>query len=211
MPGCGICLERTCPRRNLAYEQFQSMWTARSWTRHLRARRDSILTTTRGNQVRCSSFWMTAWKDRGGHLGIRGPWQHFTHRRSWLGGIAVQSRAKIGSMATLIVGRNTRKSIQEVGHRVEVPQISSCRPTVRSTRCEAAVNAAVGFLPPDDPRIVGTINAIESGCCRRMVLRYSTRGSGRAPGRGGCLLPCSFWLADAMILSGRRDEALALC
>jgi GH15 family glucan-1,4-alpha-glucosidase len=69
-----------------------------------------------------------------------------------------------------------------------------------------------GFLPPDDPRIRGTIESIE----RRLfvdgfVLRYDTRSSpdGLPPGEGA-FLACSFWLADAMVLTGRRADARQL-
>ena len=69
-----------------------------------------------------------------------------------------------------------------------------------------------GFLPPDDARIRGTIEAIE----RRLfvdgfVLRYDTArcDDGLPPGEGA-FLACSFWLADAYLLLGRADEARAL-
>jgi GH15 family glucan-1,4-alpha-glucosidase len=70
----------------------------------------------------------------------------------------------------------------------------------------------VGFLPPTDPRIVGTVNAIE----RRLVvdgfvMRYDTGEvvDGLPPGEGA-FLACSFWLADNYILQGRVHEAREL-
>ncbi|HET9569346.1 MAG TPA: glycoside hydrolase family 15 protein [Vicinamibacterales bacterium] len=69
-----------------------------------------------------------------------------------------------------------------------------------------------GFLPPDDPRVHGTIDAIQ----RRLfvdgfVLRYDAHTSpdGLPPGEGA-FLACSFWLADALLLCGRVAEARAL-
>ena len=71
---------------------------------------------------------------------------------------------------------------------------------------------AVGFLPSDDPRIVGTVEAIERELLRDgFVLRYNTQssGDGLPPGEGA-FLACSFWLADAYVLLGRLDDARAL-
>jgi GH15 family glucan-1,4-alpha-glucosidase len=70
----------------------------------------------------------------------------------------------------------------------------------------------VGFLPADDPRIRGTIEAIE----RRLlvdgfVLRYDTSTSNDGlPSGEGAFLACSFWLADAYVMLGRFDDARVL-
>ena len=70
----------------------------------------------------------------------------------------------------------------------------------------------VGFLPPDDARVRGTIEAIERELIvDGLVLRYATQtGVDELPAGEGTFLPCSFWLADALVLSGRRDEGEAL-
>jgi GH15 family glucan-1,4-alpha-glucosidase len=71
---------------------------------------------------------------------------------------------------------------------------------------------AVGFLPPDDARVRGTIEAIERRLMRNgFVLRYDTAAAndGLLPGEGA-FLPCSFWLADAYVLLGRGDDARKL-
>jgi GH15 family glucan-1,4-alpha-glucosidase len=70
----------------------------------------------------------------------------------------------------------------------------------------------VGFLPVDDPRVVGTVRAIERELMvDGLVMRYRNREhvEGLPPGEG-VFLACSFWLADVQIMSGRRTEALAL-
>ena len=70
----------------------------------------------------------------------------------------------------------------------------------------------VGFLPPDDPRIRGTVAAIERELMvDGFVLRYrtSTGVDGLPPGEG-IFLPCSFWLADNYTLQNRDAEARAL-
>jgi GH15 family glucan-1,4-alpha-glucosidase len=70
----------------------------------------------------------------------------------------------------------------------------------------------VGFLPPDDPRVIGTIAAIERHLTvDGLVMRYSTASNVDAlPVGEGAFLPCSFWLADSYLLTGRRREAEAL-
>jgi GH15 family glucan-1,4-alpha-glucosidase len=70
----------------------------------------------------------------------------------------------------------------------------------------------VGFLPPEDPRIRGTIAAIERTLLRDgLVYRYSTASAvDGLPGGEGAFLACSFWLCDAYALSGRYDEARRL-
>ena len=69
--------------------------------------------------------------------------------------------------------------------------------------------AMVGFLPPSDPRIRGTLAAIEKGLIRDgFVQRYHTsEGADGLPPGEGVFLACSFWLADNYILQGRLDEA----
>jgi GH15 family glucan-1,4-alpha-glucosidase len=70
----------------------------------------------------------------------------------------------------------------------------------------------VGFLPADDPRVVGTITAIEQELvCNGFVLRYSTdQVDDGVGGEEGAFLACSFWLADAYVMLGRTDDASKL-
>jgi GH15 family glucan-1,4-alpha-glucosidase len=71
----------------------------------------------------------------------------------------------------------------------------------------------VGFLPADDPRIIGTIAAVERELLQDgLVLRYRTHESGvdGLPPGEGVFLPCSFWLVDCYELIGRHDDAHAL-
>jgi len=70
----------------------------------------------------------------------------------------------------------------------------------------------LGFLPPDDPRVIGTIEAIERELMRDgFVLRYSPEHTDDGVGGyEGAFLACSFWLADAYVLAGRIDDAKAM-
>jgi GH15 family glucan-1,4-alpha-glucosidase len=70
----------------------------------------------------------------------------------------------------------------------------------------------VGFLPPDDPRVIGTVDAIQRELMSGgMVMRYKAEEAqdGLPPGEGS-FIACSFWLADALIAIGRQDEGRAL-
>ncbi|GAA2023520.1 glycoside hydrolase family 15 protein [Catenulispora yoronensis] len=78
--------------------------------------------------------------------------------------------------------------------------------------------ATTGFLPPDDPRVVGTVEAVRDHLVHNgFVHRYSTAAADGAKaavdgltGREGAFLACSFWLADALVAIGREAEACAL-
>ena len=71
----------------------------------------------------------------------------------------------------------------------------------------------VGFLPADDPRVVGTVAAIErelmiDGLVRRYITVHG--GVDGLPAGEGVFLPCTFWFADNLHLQGRDDEAKEL-
>jgi hypothetical protein len=68
----------------------------------------------------------------------------------------------------------------------------------------------VGFLPASDPRVAGTVRAIERDLLHDgLVLRYLTEHQGvdGLPPGEGAFLPCSFWLADVYVLHGRHQDA----
>jgi GH15 family glucan-1,4-alpha-glucosidase len=72
----------------------------------------------------------------------------------------------------------------------------------------------IGFLPGTDARIIGTIDAIQrelvvDGFVRRYPTEHGTNVDG-LPGREGAFIACSFWLVDALVLAGRRVEAMRL-
>ncbi len=149
---------------------------------------------------------------------VRGPPQHFTHSKvmAW---VAFDRAIKIAER--LDGGREAqpwcriRDEIHaDVCARAFDPELGSFVQAYGSKSLDAALLLLplVGFLPPSDPRIVGTVAAIE----RRLVYdglvcRYDTgeRIDGMPPGEGA-FLACSFWLADNYILLNRRQEARRL-
>ena len=70
----------------------------------------------------------------------------------------------------------------------------------------------VGFLPGDDPRVIGTIDAIRRELTEDgLVRRYATQDSDDGlPGGEGLFIACSFWLVDALHLAGRQRAAVEL-
>ncbi len=76
----------------------------------------------------------------------------------------------------------------------------------------ALLIALVGFLPAHDARVRSTIEAIQRHLVvDGLVMRYDSHAGldGLPPGEGA-FLPCGFWLADNLLMLGRRDEARAL-
>ncbi|MFI6409494.1 glycoside hydrolase family 15 protein [Streptomyces sp. NPDC050548] len=71
-----------------------------------------------------------------------------------------------------------------------------------------------GFLPPDDPRVVGTVDAVQAALGHDgFVRRYDTAADvpvDGLPGDEGTFLACSFWLVDALHMTGRTKEARVL-
>jgi len=81
-----------------------------------------------------------------------------------------------------------------------------------STQLDAALLLIpqVGFLPPSDPRVVGTVEAVQRELVQEgFVMRYipDEHAADGLPAGEGAFLACSFWLVNALALIGRRPEA----
>jgi GH15 family glucan-1,4-alpha-glucosidase len=152
---------------------------------------------------------------------VRGPRRHFTHSKvmAWVAfDRGVQAVERFGRTGPADAWRETRAEIHrevlEQGFDVE---LNSFTQSYGSKRLDASllIIPLVGFLPADDPRMIGTVAAIERELVRDgLVYRYShdeevTGIDGLPPGEGA-FLPCTFWLADNLALQGRLDEAEAL-
>ncbi|HWZ68471.1 MAG TPA: glycoside hydrolase family 15 protein [Stellaceae bacterium] len=158
---------------------------------------------------------------------VRGPRQHFTHSKvmAW---VAFDRAVKIlerrdSTGKTTNRWRHLRDRIHaDVCRKAFDPGLGSFVQAYGSKALDASLLLLplVGFLPPTDPRIIGTVAAIEQRLVvDGFVYRYDTGEmvDGLPPGEG-MFLACSFWLADNFILQGRVTEArelferlLALC
>jgi GH15 family glucan-1,4-alpha-glucosidase len=149
---------------------------------------------------------------------VRGPRQHFTHSKvmAWVGfDRAVKAVERHGLEGPVERWRRLRDTIHaEVCARAWDPARGSFVQAYGSKRLDAALlmMPLVGFLPPTDPRVAGTVAAIERELVRDgLVARYLTDDGidGLPPGEGAFFL-CSFWLVDNLALLGRTAEARAL-
>ncbi|HXW38400.1 MAG TPA: glycoside hydrolase family 15 protein, partial [Acidimicrobiales bacterium] len=149
---------------------------------------------------------------------VRGPRRHFTHSKV---------------MAWVAVDRAVRTLEEWPQLEGPLERWKALRDEIHNEVCEKGYNEKkgaftqfygsdeldasvlmmplVGFLPPSDPRIVSTVEAIQRELVEDgFVLRYRTTEDGSVDGlsgREGAFLACSFWLVDCLHLIGRPDEA----
>ncbi|MDB5982251.1 MAG: glycoside hydrolase family protein [Pseudomonas sp.] len=94
------------------------------------------------------------------------------------------------------------------------PQLNSFVQTYGTQALDASLLqiALTGFLPANDPRMIGTVAAIEKTLMQDgLLLRYDAdRTPDGVAGHEGTFLVCSFWLADVYVLQGRQADAHAL-
>jgi GH15 family glucan-1,4-alpha-glucosidase len=149
---------------------------------------------------------------------VRGPRRHFTHSKvmAW---VAFDRAVKLGEDGTLPnepIARwcQLRDEIHaEICEKGFDPELNSFTQYYGSKLLDASLLmlAPVGFLPPDDPRIAGTVAAIQNGLVSGgFVRRYQADTDEDVDGlKGveGAFLMTSFWLADNLALLGRHDEA----
>ena len=149
---------------------------------------------------------------------IRGPERHFTHSRVMLwaavdcGIRGVRDHGLEGPVDRWITLRNQlAEEIEREGFNEE---LGSYTQYYGSTTVDASLLqlAQVGYLAADDPRMLGTVAAIERELLRDgLVLRYLTEtGVDGLPGSEHPFLTCSFWLVEQYARSGRLDDAIAL-
>ncbi|MEO6408358.1 MAG: glycoside hydrolase family 15 protein [Burkholderiaceae bacterium] len=149
---------------------------------------------------------------------VRGPRRHFTHSKvmAWVAfDRAVKDAQQYGLDGPIDAWRATRDAIHaQVCDQGFDAQRNSFVQSYGASELDASLLLipTVGFLPPDDARVRGTIDAIERELIvDGLVLRYATAtGVDNLPPGEATFLPCSFWLADALAMTGRRDEAEAL-
>ena len=152
---------------------------------------------------------------------VRGPRRHFTHSKvmAWVAfDRAVRLVERYGLAGPVDRWRARRDEIHEqVCREGYDSQRRTFTQSYGSQELDASVLLipAVGFLPPDDERVVGTVEAVQRWLTRDgFVDRYTTDDAAGSvdglAGVEGSFLPCSFWLVDALEGIGRREEARAL-
>jgi GH15 family glucan-1,4-alpha-glucosidase len=151
---------------------------------------------------------------------VRGPQRHFVHSKvmAWAGVDravhAVQTHGREGPV-------DQWRALADAIHAdVCEHGFDADRGTFTQSYGSAGLDSAllliprVGFLPWHDPRVAGTVDAVQRELSSDGFLkRYQTDGESSVdglPGSEGAFLVCTFWLADALHGIGRRDEARAL-
>ncbi|MEU5191393.1 glycoside hydrolase family 15 protein [Streptomyces klenkii] len=153
---------------------------------------------------------------------VRGPRRHFVHSKvmAW---VAVDRTIKLIESGDVDGPLERWRELRDDIHRdVCEKGYDKERNTFTQSYGSKELDASLllipqmGFLPPDDKRVIGTIEAIqrELSTPDGFVLRYPTAGEEAGvdglAGDEGAFLACSFWLADDLAMIGRVDEARQL-
>ncbi|HWU12227.1 MAG TPA: glycoside hydrolase family 15 protein [Streptomyces sp.] len=153
---------------------------------------------------------------------IRGDRRHFVHSKvmAWVAVDRTIRLAEAGALsADLVALMELREAIH---HEVCTEGFDPVRNTFTQSYGSSELDAALlliprtGFLPADDPRVVGTVAAVrrELATPQGLVHRYPTAGDEKGvdglTGDEGAFLLCSFWLVDALALTGQVAEARTL-
>lgn len=167
------------------------------------------------------AFLETAWKEPDeGIWEVRGPRRHFTHSKvmAWVAfDRAVKAVEQFGLDGPVERWRELRDTLhREICARGFNQEKQSFVQVYDGDAIDASLLMVplVGFLPPEDPRVQGTIAAVErellvEGYVLRYLSEECSHVDGLPPGEGAFLL-CSFWLADCYAMCGRMAEARAL-
>ena len=166
--------------------------------------------------------WLDAgWrKEDAGIWEVRGPARHFTHSKvmAWVAfDRAVRACEEFGRQGPVERWRTLREEIHaEVLARAWCESKQAFAQFYGSDELDASIllMPIVGFLPATDARFVSSVEAIRRELTvDGLVLRYRPQSDGDVdglPDGEGVFLPCSFWLADALALQGKTDDAREL-
>jgi GH15 family glucan-1,4-alpha-glucosidase len=149
---------------------------------------------------------------------IRGPLRHFTHSRVMVWAAfdrAITAVEVHGYKGPVETWKRLREQVRgEILAKGFDPERNTFTQHYDTTEVDASLLLIplVGFLPPDDPRVVGTIAAIEHDLMRDgFLLRYRTEsGVDGLAGDEHPFLACSWWLVSAYAVSGQLDKAKEL-
>ncbi|WP_112465764.1 glycoside hydrolase family 15 protein [Streptomyces triticisoli] len=167
------------------------------------------------------TFLREAWRQPDeGLWEVRGGRRHFVHSKVMVWVAADRAVRTLEENPSLRGDLDDWRALREDVHReVCAKGYDAERNTFTQSYGSRELDAAllliprVGFLPPGDPRVLGTVDAIRAELGEGgLVRRYSTDTSSvdGLPGGEGTFLACSFWLADALHMTGRTQEAREL-
>jgi GH15 family glucan-1,4-alpha-glucosidase len=216
--------ENSSPVRigNAAYQQLQIDVLGEVADAMFQGRKAGMELTERGRAVRpiVLEYLATVWREPDdGIWEVRGGRQHFVHSKvmAWVAfDRAASELAAEGSYESARRWREIADEIHaDVCERGFDRELGSFVQAYGSRRLDASLLLVplVGFLPADDPRIQGTLRAIEGRLLidGEFVLRYETDNPGDGlPSGEGAFLACSFWLVDNYILQGQYAKARKL-
>jgi GH15 family glucan-1,4-alpha-glucosidase len=203
---------------NAASEQFQLDVYGEVMDSLYFARRSGVEADDNAWRLQCAltQYVETAWTQRDeGIWEVRGPRRHFTHSKvmAWVAlDRAIKGAERFGLSGPVDRWRLTREQIHaEVCAQGFDPKIGSFVQYYGAKELDASLLMIplVGFLPATDPRMLGTVKAIEQRLMTDgLVDRYeeAPHVDGLPPGEGS-FLACTFWFADNLALQGKRDEA----
>ncbi|MEU9984018.1 glycoside hydrolase family 15 protein [Streptomyces sp. NPDC050856] len=172
-------------------------------------------------QLSLLGFLESAWRQPDeGLWEVRGPRRHFVHSKvmAW---VAADRAVRTLEAHPTLPGDPERWRVMrdEVHREVCEKGYDPVRNTFTQAYGSKELDAAtlliprVGFLPPDDPRVLGTVEAVRAELGHQgFIRRYSEDAASidGVPGGEGTFLVCSFWLADALRMTGRTEEAREL-
>ncbi|MDB1089129.1 glycoside hydrolase family 15 protein [Streptomyces sp. ACA25] len=153
---------------------------------------------------------------------VRGPRRHFVHSKvmAW---VAVDRTVKLIESGEVDGPLERWRELRDEIHRTVCEQgYDKERNTFTQSYGSKELDASLllipqmGFLPPDDKRVIGTIEAIQRELSTEdgLILRYPTAGEDAGvdglEGDEGAFLACSFWMADDLAMIGRVEEARQL-
>ncbi|UVA81105.1 glycoside hydrolase family 15 protein [Pandoraea commovens] len=170
-------------------------------------------------QTKLVAHLETVWREPDeGIWEVRGGRQHFTYSKvmAWVAfDRAIKSAERFGLPGPVDHWRRLCKEIHaDVCANGFDKQRNAFMQAYGSSEMDASVLMIplVGFLPPEDPRVIGTIEAVERELMRDgLVQRYRTsRVDDGLPAGEGAFLACSFWMVDCLVMIGRHRDARAL-
>jgi GH15 family glucan-1,4-alpha-glucosidase len=158
----------------------------------------------------------TIWRDPDeGIWEVRGGRQHFTYSKvmAWVAfDRAVKLSEGFGLKGPIDSWKQLRQEIHDdICQKAFNSKVGAFTQFYGADTLDASVllMPLVGFLPASDPRVKGTVAAIERGLMADgFVMRYDTQtGKDGLPPGEGAFLACSFWFVDNLVMAGREQEA----